>query len=336
MKLHYYILTTAMMAMASVGFTACDDDDNFEPVNVVTPDNGDLTFTTNTIEVKIGAQNMASLPVETSAGGLKAFSLNPQIAEVVDVDGVPMIEGLKNGITEVMVSDANNNYKSLKVDVYTTKDKLELNTNDLVTELPYGIEATTTAAYVVLGNGGYTIKCDDEAIGASIDSETGVIKLSAIVEDEPIEFSVTVTDCRNLSATMKVTLKGGFFAFTEGDLLEISELDSNTGCMDGLVPSYLLDSECWFGQTINDGMINFGGKYELWSYTMAIAQLVYPEDTKVGEEVDGTFIFGEFSRNEYPGKIRILVDNDVKRVGVWSNVDKEAKQVSRGYVVWKK
>ena len=106
--------------------------------------------------------------------------------------------------------------------------------------------------------------------------------------------------------------------------------------MDGLTPSYLFDPECWFGQTISDGMITFGGKYEAFGFTWAIAQLVYPEGTKVGEEVDGTFIFGEWERNEFPGKVRILVDNDVKRVGVWSNVDEEAKKISRGYVVWKK
>ena len=337
MKLHYYILTSALMAMSSVGFTACDDDDTtFEPVNVVSPDNGDITLTTNSIEVKIGAQNKASLPVETSAGGLKAFSLNPEVAEIVEVDGVPMIEGLKNGKTEVMISDANNNYKSLKVDVYTTDDKLELNAASITAELPYGLRATTTDAYVTVGNGGYVIACDNDAVEATIGSESGVIRLTTTVNDDPVECKITVTDCRNLSASMNVTIVGAFMAFTDGDLLEISELNSNTGCMDGVFPTYLFDSEAWFGETITNGMINFGGKYESWGYTFAIAQLVYPEGTKVGETVDGTFIFGEWGREEYPGKIQILVDNSTKRVGVWYNIDEEAKKVSRGYVVWKK
>ncbi|MDE5554401.1 MAG: hypothetical protein K2J10_04375, partial [Muribaculaceae bacterium] len=284
----------------------------------------------------IGAQNKASLPIETSAGGLKAFSLNPEVAEVVEVDGVPMIEGLKNGVTEVMVSDANNNYKSLKVDVYTTNDKLELNAASLTAKLPYGLRATTTDAYVVLGNGGYVITCDNEAVEASIDSESGVIRLTTIVNDDPVECKITVTDCRKLSASMNVTIEGDLIAFTDGDLLEISEIDYNTGQLDGKTPSYLYDPECWFGQRISDGMITFGGIYEVWGYTGAAAQIVYPEGTKVGEEVDGTFIYGDWSRDEYPGKVKILVDNDAKRVGVWYNVDKEAKKVSRGYVVWKK
>lgn len=324
-----------MLATASVGFTACDDDDDFDAINVVSPVNGELTFTSDVIEVKIGAQNKAALPVATSGGELKAFSINPEIAEIVYVDGVPMIEGIKNGIAEVMVSDSNNNYKSLKVDVYTTNDKLEFNSTNLTAELPYGLRATCGEARVTVGNGGYTIECDNESVIAAIDSESGQITLTTTAGDVPVVCNLLVTDCRNLTGTMTVTLKGGFFAFTEYDYIEIAAINNNVGEMNGMVPTQF-DEYTAFYETIENGYITFGGKKTGWGLTWGVAQIVYPEGTPLNEEVDGSFIFGDWSETTYPGKVKILVDNDVKRVGVWYNVDASAKKISRGYVVWKK
>lgn len=336
MKFRYYILSMALMATATVGLTSCHDDDNYEDIFVVKPDQSDLVFTSDNIEVKIGAENKVELPVEESVGSLRAFSLNPEVATIVNVDGVPMIEGLKNGVADIMVSDGDNNYKGLHVTVYTTDDKLELSATDLSFELPYGLVSSYNEVYVLLGNGGYTIVSDNEAVEAAIDSESGVITITGSATDEPVKATLTVTDCRNLSASLDVTFIGGMFAYTEADLAELSLISKNTGVKDGRTPYYLSDPETFFTQTIADGKVTFGGKYENWGWVFAVAQITYPEGTQVGEEVEGVFTYGEFASDDFPGKVKIIVDNDVKRIAVWYNIDLTAKKLSRGYVVWMK
>ena len=333
MKFLYYILNTALVAAALVGFTSCDDDDP-EIISVVTPAQGNLSLTTDSIRVKIGASNMAALPVSTTSGGLKAFSLNPQVAEIVDVDGVPMIEGKKNGEVEIMISDSGNSYKSLYVQVYTT-DQMELSATNYSFELPYGLKATDNGAYVTSGNGGYSIECDNVNVVADIDPETGIIKLTTTVSDNTETGTVTVTDCSGLTATMNFSCTGGWFAYTDGDLEEIATYEKNAAYLDGQTPVWLSESETWWGETTENGEVQFGGQYINYGITFAYGKIGYPEGTKVGEKVSGNFYYGNFqSPTTYNGTVQILVDNDYKRIAVWYNVDAAAKKVSRGYVVW--
>lgn len=223
MKLQYYFMSMALMATACVSFTACDDDDPVdEPVYVIGGDNEDvpnIEFSQADIRVKIGEANRAAIPVASATGAVKAFSLNPDIAVVVDVDGTPMVEGVKNGLCDIMVSDANNSYKKLTVSVYTT-DQMELSATEITLSSTVGTTANAEAS-VVLGNGDYSIECDNQNVTATINAETGAIKLSARSKKDPYTAAVTVKDISGLTATISVTVKGTL-------LSETLELSANT------------------------------------------------------------------------------------------------------------
>ena len=116
-------MSMALMATASVSFTACNDDDpEYEPVTVIgsDKDNSSIQFTTDECRIKIGADNRVAIPIAESVGAIRAYTLSPDVVEVVDVDGALMLEGFKNGTGSVMVADENDVYKALHVSVYTT------------------------------------------------------------------------------------------------------------------------------------------------------------------------------------------------------------------------
>lgn len=175
MKIRYYFMSMMVATFAMTGFTSCDDDDTI----IETPDT-ELTFDAETAKVKIGAENRIALPVATGAGDYRGYSLNPDVAEVVTgEDGQFYIEGYKNGVAKVVVSDAANQYKQLIVSVYTT-DEMTLSHSDYNFVTPMGLSSTSNECSVVLGNGEYTVESDNAKVEASINPETGVISLSPL------------------------------------------------------------------------------------------------------------------------------------------------------------
>lgn len=352
MKLHYYLMSMALMASASVSFTACDDDDvTDEPVyvidgNVDGPLKGDIEFTQSSVRVKIGANNRVGLPIAQASGDIKAFSLDPSVVEVVDVNGVPMLEGLKNGTASVMVADGNGVYKTLEVSVYTT-DKMELSHSEFTFSTPLGASASTDEASVTLGNGDYSIASDNPAVTATINAETGAIVITATSKLEPYTATLTVSDASGLTAEIKVTVTASFEPFTPAQLETIKAINESAvwaDCKDpsdGNVPYYYnwrdwgygdwVDTDTDGTRTIGWWMLQYGGDY-------GGIKIEYPSNAAVNEEVNGTLYFQYsyiewYSLYSYPGKAKVLVDNAEKIVAICWQVDKTNERINRGYVV---
>lgn len=350
MKLHYYLMSMALMAGASVAFTACDDDDVVdEPVYVISPDDSeatDVTFTSDTIKVKIGAENRAALPIATADGDVKAFSLDPETAEVVDVNGTPMIEGFRNGFTGVMVSDANNHYKQLAVSVYTT-DVMTLSHTEFNFETPLGASATSTEVSVTLGNGGYSVESDNSAVRATINSETGVITLRATSKVQPYTATVTVRDASNLSASLVVNVTASLAPFTPEQLQEILAITESTvwaDCKDpsdGNVPYYYSYRRYGYGEWLNNvenGNQVIGWWMNQWGSDYGGISIEYPVGTQVNAPADGTLAFqysnsAWYDRYTYPVKVTLLEDNETRTVAIACQVDEVNQRLNRGYVI---
>lgn len=343
-------MSAALMTAASVSFTACNDDDNDEPVYVVggnTTETPDIQFSSDTVRMKIGEENRAALPIASETGGINAFSLDPAVADIVDVDGVPMIEGFKNGLCDVMVSDDNNNYKKFVVSVYTT-EQMQLSTDALTILTPLGGSATSTEASVVLGNGGYSIVSDNPKVTASITPETGEISITVTSKVDPYSATLTVTDISGLSADLKVTVEASFDPFTPAQLQEIMDMTESAAWADCKDPSdenepyyygwrnYGYGS--WLDSTegdtstvgwwyINSRGVDYGG-----------IKIDYPANAAVDAEVEGTLCF-QYSDSrlydlyKYEGNAKVLVDDATKKVVIAWQVDEQNERINRGYVV---
>ncbi|MCM1292276.1 MAG: hypothetical protein NC111_02535 [Bacteroides sp.] len=226
MKLRYYFMSMLMIASASVGFTSCSDDD--DPVPVVN-DRNDLVLGIDA-RVKIGPDTRIELPIETGNGEYQAYSLDPEIADVViGEDGKYYIEGFKNGKARIVVSDAANNYKQLVVGVYTT-DNMKLNYTNLEVTALVGQSENVPGFEVTEGNGGYTATVNDNRVTMIINAEAGTMTIRATADETPYTAVVTVEDQTGLTATVNVSVAPATARVKIGtDTREQLPIDVNAG-----------------------------------------------------------------------------------------------------------
>lgn len=348
MKKRYNLM--ALLAIAAVslaGFTSCSDDDSPAPVDP-TPTVNEITFSTDLLRVKIGSENAVAVPVVNGGGDYSAYSLSPELAEVFKGnDGQYYVEGFKNGVADIVVTDAANQFKRLPVSVYTT-DVLQLSHSSLNFTTPLGKSATNDECSVTLGNGEYTIESDNSKVTPSIDSETGEITLVAVSGANDYTATVTVHDCSGLSADISVNVSATFIGYTDADLNNIKSMTSTNAYIDyfktpdwtrcyywsyNTYPSY----GAWQNTDVN-GQHQFG-----WWMTMGTTDygghmIYYPIGTKVGEEVQGSYKW-QYSTSQWydtyliPGTVKVLQDDDTKTVVVWWDVDMENECINRGYII---
>ncbi|MDE5799472.1 MAG: hypothetical protein K2H74_00440 [Paramuribaculum sp.] len=342
MKLKYIFMSMVLAATSMVGFTSCSDDNDAPvPANNKT----DLVLSNDT-RIKIGSENRVLLPIESGNGDYHAFSLAPEIADVIEENNQFYIEGYKNGTARIVVSDGANNYKQLVVSVYTT-DNMTLSVENLTFVTPLGFSSFNYEAKVAEGNGGYTIESDNEKVEASIDEETGEISLKATSGKDPYVATITVHDCSGLSASFSVSVEATFDGFTQADIDEIlAETESNVygKCKDpsdDTVPYYFPWRSWGYGawlSTENDGTKAIGWWMDYWGSDYGGLKIEYPASARVGEDVTGKLYFQYSSIDwydlyQYNGTARVVEDNAERTVVIFWNVDLDNELINRAYVV---
>lgn len=347
MKLRYFIAGVALTMSASCVFTSCDDDDIInEPVVVISPDGagGDLSLAEKSMRVKIGAENRIALPV--SGTDVKAFSLDPSVANVVAEGGKLLVEGFKNGMTEVMVSDAGNNYLTIPVSVYTT-EVMQLSHSNLDFNVPLGASAISTDVAVTLGNGEYTAESDNDAVKVHADEETGVVTVDAKSKKDPYTAVVTVKDAAGLQSSFTVKVIPSFDPFTPAQIEEILAKNESLVWADCKDPSdgnepYYFDYRYWgygeFTNGVSDNIKTIGWWLYLGGEDYGGLKLEYPADAVVNTPVEGTMSFRYsyfewFGLYEYPVNVTVLEDNDLRTVAIACQVDFDNERLNRGYFI---
>ena len=325
MKITSKIIVLLMSALLPMGFAGCSDDDDDMP-NPGGEEAPEFVLGQESIKVKIGSENKATVDVKQGGGEYNAFILDARIAKTEIVDGVIKVEGLANGQTFLMVSDKYSRYRKLPVSVYTT-DKLQLSheTFDLITLLGY---SKTLKANVVLGNGGYEVMSDNPAVSVSV-NEAGEISMKATSKKEDFTANITVTDCTGLTANIVVTVKASLEPFTTEELEAIKADNSRRYYYRGRrTDDYDVE---YVNTTIDDGKIRYG--WNLWgSY---YHYMEFMGDKTEGVKEGATFSVSSWIvSDKYSGQavtLKIIKNDGTNLWGVFSFVDEEREILCSGY-----
>lgn len=345
MKIRYYFLSMLLACTTMAGFTSCDDDDDeLAPVNVVKPGEGgeDYQIVSDTVKVKIGEENRVALPVE---GGqdVRGFSLDETVAKVVETPQGWMIEGFKNGTADIMLTDANGNFKKFIASVYTT-DVMTLNMNSIEISTPLGESVQYNDCAVELGNGDYSVTSDNENVTAAVDSNTGAMSISARGRLQPYTATVTVKDISGLTASVTISVTSSTDAFTQESIDEILALTSKDGWFQGYgisshKPSYMNWGSygTWYNSDEEDTH-TLGWWYKsTWSDYGGL-KFEYPAGTAVGQEVAGKmyYQYGMLSYNPlntYDVTVKVIEDNDTRTVAIAWQIDTENEFINKAYLL---
>lgn len=217
MKTINKLFTLSALSLLLASMTACNDDDKNLTIEV--PEiQKEIVLSEPSARVKIGEENKLILNVVSGNDDYHAFSLNEEIVTVAIENGKIVLQGLKNGSTEIVITDKYNTVCKCPVQVYTT-DVLEVENTELSLTTLLGYEGSVKTA-VLQGNGDYTISSDNPAIRATINAE-GSITISSTSKNEAITGVVTVKDCSDLSAEINVEVTSRLTPIYTEDEIEI-------------------------------------------------------------------------------------------------------------------
>lgn len=274
-----YRLLLLLSFMLPLGLAGCSDDDEVIQIEEQAPE---LTFASESLRVKIGSENKVTLAVAQGGGEYKAFSLNPDIADVEIENGEIKVEGFANGQTEIVVSDKAGQYNKLPISVYTT-EVLTFDADEIRFTTPLGHSKSATI-HIVLGNGGYSITSDSELISASINEEGEITVTGTSARDE-ITGHVTISDCTGISATLPVIVNYTLVPFDENELEEIKATTGNTIRFNGDTNAYERWGGTWGLTTEDDGRLHYSWTYYSWAYW----HIYFKGDKSVGAKEEATF-----------------------------------------------
>ena len=237
MKMRYYFMSllTAAMAFAMV---SCSDDEPEMPkiIPAEVPATPDITVSEASVKAKIGAEP-AAINITNGAGEYHAISLNPEIATVEISGDKILVRGVVNGKTEVLITDKAGKTLTVPVQSYTS-DELKLDVTDIKAEFLIG-KKTNYTVNVVVGNGDYTIKSDNENVSVSITAE-GVATLSVKAAQGTYTAKVTIGDAMGLTATVTLNITGTDNPFDEAYIEYIKSLSPRVVTVD--------DGQCYYAE----------------------------------------------------------------------------------------
>lgn len=227
-----YLYLAMMSLVLSFGFTACSSDNNDNP-NPMPISKSEITFDKDT--VKVGVGEGATFNITSGGGDYKVINENPDIASGTVSGSVVSVSSVKKGITGLVISDAQGNYKRIIIKSVYFKMALNKETVEIGMKLGHTTGATATVT-VTAGNGNYTAVSADEKIVKIAGIADSVITLSGVAEGTT---TVTITDMMGLTKTVNVTVKTTTIPYDDdekqaqmADNTSIIAWDSNTSSSD--------------------------------------------------------------------------------------------------------
>jgi hypothetical protein len=308
MKAKYLYL--AMMSLAlSFGFTACSSDDDDQPAPTPTT-KSEIAFDTDT--VKVGVGESATFNITAGGGDYKIINENPDIASGTLAGTAVTVISVKKGITGLVISDAQGNYKRIMVKSMYFKMTLDKEAVEIGMKL--GHTDGTAKVTVTGGNGNYTAVSADTKIAKIGSIRDSVITLNGVAEGTT---TVTITDMMGLTKTVNVTVKTTTIPYTEDEKKNMMAANSNVITWDDNT------SHNWgtFATQVEDGQQEAYWDYYGYYYI----KVYFDGDLTVGKKTNGKvavkFSWGDDAAVTYsPVDIEVIKNDGTHVWGIMSMV----------------
>lgn len=272
MKRIYTLMCLCALTLP-VLFTACSgSDDDPTPVDPVKKE-----IKLDAEKADIVVSQATSITIVDGAGEYKAFSTNTDVATVEMEGAVLHVTGVALGNTNIVVTDAQDNY--LLLPVISHYETLAIDREKIEVAMPLGWTKTVKCP-ITEGNLGYEATTESEDIEVSIEAPSTLV-VKGIKE---CTTTVHLIDSYGLEMDIPVEVKTSTVPFTDQDKEDLMAQTDQTITFDQTdYNSSYYDRSV----TLEDGVNKVGFTY----YTYYYGVVSFPGDLTVGTKADATLRF---------------------------------------------
>lgn len=305
-----YLYLAMMSLVLSFGFTACSSDDNDKPAPTPTA-KSEITFDKDTVIVGVGES--ATFNITSGGGDYKIINENPDIASGTVSGSAVSVASVKKGITGLVVSDAQGNYKRIMVKSMYFKMSLNKEAVEIGMKLGHTTGAAATVT-VTAGNGNYTAVSADEKIVKVAGIADSVITLNGVAEGTT---TVTITDMMGLTKTVNVTVKTTTIPYTDEEKQAL--MDNNSSILAWDSNSSYSDWGTFSTQIENNQQEVYWDAYGYY-----FIKVYFDGDLTVGKKTNGQvsvkLSWGDDPAAYSPVDVEIIKNDGKKVWGVMSSI----------------
>ncbi|NCC09701.1 MAG: hypothetical protein EOM31_04210 [Bacteroidia bacterium] len=302
------IVGILLLGMLSIGFASCSSDD--DPIE--TSQKEELTLTSDALRIVVGSST--EIEIAKGNGDYKAFSLNPEIAEVKSENGKIFVEAKTNGQTAVVLSDQSNQYKKISITSYY--ETITVDKESLDIKMPIGNPKTKTLE-IISGNGSYKATSDNTDI-LSLSIKQNELSVTGKKEGTA---TITITDALEVTKTITVVISTTDIPYDEKDLEEI-KADATLRYLFASNITENADNRWYTYFNTKENELNlYGWDYYNWQYL----KIYFAGDKSVGEKTGAklTCSLNNDKFTDEPIKFEIIKNDGKKIWATYSFIKKE-------------
>lgn len=304
MKAKY--IYTIMMAMAlTFGMASCDDDDNNGNTEQQKPaTKTELKCDMDTVKVGIG--ETASFNILEGGGDYKVICENEDVVTATLEGTTVTLNSQKMGLTGVVISDAQGNYK--RVIVKSMYLNLEFDKEELFIGMKLGHTDGKALLNVVEGNGSYKVEIANNDIVRVIAKTNEFINFQAVKAGET---TCVITDLMGLQKTINIKIETSTIPFTDDEKAAVLAINQDIFNWNGE------NAKSWGSYSFKDlGDGTMRAKWDFYGWDEM--SCTWTGDTSVGKKGTGTFVYSINYKKTFDVDVEILKNNGSRIWGICS------------------
>lgn len=209
-----YLCLVLLSCVFLCGVTSCSNDDSDNSSSIIDKKKSELVFDTDTLKIEVG--KTAALSIKQGGGDYKAIVENPEFISAELSGNILNVTSKKKGVTGIVVSDADGNYKRFVVkSMYLA---MAVDKENLTIGMKIGHTDGSGVVHVTAGNGQYTAESDAPSVAEVRSIEGAKVTIKAKKQGTA---HITIKDAMNLSLKVTVQVNTTDIPFTDEEKAEI-------------------------------------------------------------------------------------------------------------------